>query len=175
MNQKKLHIVRHAKSSWDYENISDLDRPLKSKGILRAYQVSDRLKHQNLIPQIMISSPANRAIHTAIIFARVLDVPLTNLFISQSLYDSNIKQITEVITETDDSIDSLMIFGHNPGFTGMVNHLAKNRIANLPTSGVVTLIFDTDKWRNISLENLERQINHFDFKGDINHRKDGLS
>ncbi|MBN2480307.1 MAG: histidine phosphatase family protein [Bacteroidales bacterium] len=166
MKNKTLQIVRHAKSSWDYEGITDIDRPLKSKGMLRAYQVSGKLKLENQIPQIMISSPANRALHTAIIFARILDVSLKNLFVSHSLYDASTKQIVDLVMQTSDEIHSLMIFGHNPGFTGIVNHLGKNRIANLPTAGVVTLVFETDKWENISRNNIERQVNHFEFKGN---------
>lgn len=162
MKRKTLQIVRHAKSSWDYENIDDIDRPLKSKGILRAYQASQNLRQKKLMPQMMISSPANRALHTAIIFSRVLDFPLNQLFISQLLYDSGMQQILELIRYTHDEISSLMIFGHNPGFTGIVNHFTSNRIDNLPTAGVVTFTFETDQWKNISVNVVENQINHFE-------------
>lgn len=162
MKKKTLQIVRHAKSSWDYENIADIDRPLKPKGILRAYQASQNLKQNNLIPQMMISSPANRALHTAIIFSRVLDFPLNQLFISQLLYDTGMQQILELIRYTRDEISSLMIFGHNPDFTGIVNHFAGKSIGNLPTAGVVTFVFETDQWKNISMNVVESQVNHFE-------------
>lgn len=167
MEKKILHIVRHAKSSWDYENIADIDRPLESKGILKAYKVSNKLKHENLKPQFMISSPANRALHTAIIFARVLDVPLKQLSVNPLLYDSCINDLMKLIAQTGDDVNSIMIFGHNPGFTSIVNHLAKTRIENLPTSGVVTLIFETGTWKSISRNLITGQINHFEDKSKV--------
>ncbi len=162
MKRKILQIVRHAKSNWDYESIADIDRPLKSKGILRAYRASHNLKQNNLIPQMMISSPANRALHTAIIFSRVLDFPMNQLFINQLLYDSGMHQILELIRHTSNEISSLMIFGHNPDVTGMVNHFAGNSIGNLITAGVVTFVFETGQWKNINRNNVESQVNHFE-------------
>ena len=73
---KVLHVVRHAKSVWDYDGIADIDRTLKSKGIRNAYEISRKLKLINLVPEKIVSSPANRALHTAVIFARVFEYPL---------------------------------------------------------------------------------------------------
>jgi len=133
MKQKILQIARHAKSNWDYDQIADIDRPLKEKGIVRAYQVSHKIKQVNLIPDLMVSSPANRALHTAIIFARVLDVSLTRLSVNQLLYDTSVAQIVELVAHTSDDIETLMIFGHNPDFTQLVNLFARTRIPNLTT------------------------------------------
>lgn len=166
-NRKKLLIVRHAKSSWDYDDIADIDRPLKSKGILKAYQISHKLKHENLVPDLIISSPANRALHTAIIFMRVLEVSLQQLFVSQLLYDASTSQIVELVRHTSDDISSLMIFGHNPDFTSIVNHFAKNPIGNLPTSGAVTFVFETKNWKNVSKKMVDRQINFFPDKNNL--------
>lgn len=172
MSKKILQITRHAKSNWDYDNIADIDRPLKAKGILRSYQVSHKIKQENLIPDILITSPAIRALHTAIIFARVLEVSLTKLSVNQLLYDSSSRQILELIMHTSDDINTIMIFGHNPDFTNMVNHFARTRIGNLPTGSSVSFVFNTNTWKNISRELVERQINHFEdkivaFKGKV--------
>ena len=67
---KKLYIVRHGKSTWDYESTSDIDRPLKERGIKDAYSMSERLLDKIQIPELIISSNAIRALHTATIFAR---------------------------------------------------------------------------------------------------------
>ena len=72
---KVLYIVRHAKSSWDYDNMADVDRPLKVKGIKTAYEIARNIKLKNNLPDLIISSPANRALHTAMILARVFDTP----------------------------------------------------------------------------------------------------
>jgi phosphohistidine phosphatase len=159
--RKTLHIVRHAKSSWDYDNISDIDRPLKLKGIQRAYEMARRIKIRNALPELIITSPANRAIHTAIIFARVFEFPLSKIIIEENLYAAEEEFIVNLIKKTDNSISSLMIFGHNPEFTNFANIFVKNTIENLSTSGIVSLVFDIEKWKEISKKKLVSEQSDF--------------
>lgn len=164
MNQLKvLHVVRHAKSSWDYEATADIDRTLKSKGISNAYEISRKLKLIKLIPVRIITSPANRALHTAIIFARVFDLPLEAVEINAMLYESSADQVAGLIRKLNDEYNSVMIFGHNPTFTDLVNSFIKSPIDSLPTSGVVTLKFNSPDWKGIHRNNLENQL--FNFPG----------
>jgi len=160
-NRKTLHIVRHAKSSWEYENISDIDRPLKLKGIKNAYEMARRMKLRNELPDLIIASPANRAFHTAAIFTRVFELMFKNLIIDENLYTSDEETILNLIRGTDNSVSSLMIFGHNPDFTNFANIYVKNAILNIPTSGIVTFIFDIDSWENIHRNKLVSE--KFDF------------
>jgi len=159
--RKTLQIVRHAKSSWDYNDISDIDRPLKLKGIQSAYEMARRIKIRNALPELIITSPANRAIHTAIIFARVFEFPLSKIKVEENLYATEEDFITDLIKKTDNSISSLMVFGHNPELTNLVNIFVKNTIENISTAGIVTLIFDIEKWKDISKKKLVSE--QFDF------------
>jgi len=152
---KVLHVVRHAKSSWDDNGVADIDRSLKSRGIRNAYELARKLKLDNLVPQKIISSPADRALHTAVIFARVLNFPLSELEINNMLYDSSTEKILEKIRNIGNEFKSVMIFGHNPEFTDLVNHFVKSPLDNLPTAGTATLKFNTDKWMEIDRDNLE--------------------
>jgi len=156
--------VRHAKSSWDYEATADIDRTLKSKGISNAYEISRKLKLNKLIPARIITSPANRALHTAIIFARVFDLPLEAIEINAMLYESSVDKIAGLIRKLNDEYNSVMIFGHNPTFTDLVNSFIKSPIDSLPTSGVVTLKFNSPDWKGINRNNLENQL--FNFPGN---------
>jgi phosphohistidine phosphatase len=151
---KKLIIVRHGKSSWGYENVADIDRPLKNKGIRNSYEMAARIHDNNLIPDIIISSPAIRALHSAIIFLRVLKVPLDKLFVNELFYHASDDELFDKIRTTDNKADTIMIFGHNPTFTSLANKFAKNEIDNIPTTGVVVLSFDADEWGKISRKNL---------------------
>lgn len=160
-NRKTLHIVRHAKSSWDYENISDIDRPLKLRGIKNAYEMARRIKIRNALPELIITSPANRAFHTAAIFTRVFEMMFKNLIINETLYAAEEENIMDVIRSNDDSVSSLMICGHNPEMTSFVNFFVKDTILNIPTAGIVTLIFDTDSWKKLSKKDLVSEL--FDF------------
>ena len=83
---KTLFFARHAKSSWRDADLSDIDRPLKGRGILNAYQMGSHLRQQGLMPDTMITSPAVRAFHTAVIYARQLDFSLDQLAVNQLIY-----------------------------------------------------------------------------------------
>jgi phosphohistidine phosphatase len=160
-SKKKLYVVRHAKSSWDYENISDIDRPLKLRGIRNAYEMSRRLKINRNIPDKFISSPANRALHTASIFINVFEYSYENLKIDERLYGSGIDTILELIYNQPSNINKLAIFGHNPDFSSVARNFAKNPIYELPTCGVAIFTFDCKNWSEIGKGNLVAEL--FDF------------
>lgn len=159
MKQTKiLHVVRHAKSSWDFDGTADIDRTLKERGIRNAYAVSRKMKFGNLIPEKILTSPAIRALHTAVIFARVFEYPLSKLELNQTLYESSAGSICDMLRVLDDDLRTVMIFGHNPEFTELVNLFVKNQIENLPTSGAATLEFNVTRWKDISRNNLVKEL-----------------
>lgn len=175
---KTLYLVRHAKSSWDYENISDIDRPLKIKGIRDSYEIARRLKLRNLFPDIIISSPANRAIHTALIFIRVLEVGYDRLKIFEDVYDGDIDDLKYIINNISDDINSVMLVGHNPVISELAssiikeldtNNLASNKILpedieDMPTCSMITITSEIEKWKEFF--NSKLKISSFDKPGD---------
>ena len=163
---KVLHVVRHAKSSWENDGIADIDRTLKPKGIRNAYETARKLKLINHVPDMIVSSPANRALHTAVIFARVFEYPLGNLQINDVLYEFSKEPILKFIRDFDNRKNSLMIFGHNPDVTDLVNYFIKKAINEIPTSGVATLMFSCDTWKNIAPENMDKHLFYFPSKED---------
>lgn len=163
---KILHVVRHAKSSWDLDSIADIDRTLKEKGIRDAYNISRKLKLNEMIPEKIITSPANRALHTALIFARVFEFPAAMIEISDALYESSTDKMLELIRKTDEKYGSVMICGHNPHATEIANCFLKNRLDNVPTSGVVTLKFKSESWAGIDRKNLEDHLFNFPKKDE---------
>jgi phosphohistidine phosphatase len=163
---KVLYLARHAKSDWDHEGIADIDRPLKAKGIRNAYEVSRRLKLDNMIPELIISSPANRAMHTAVIFARVFGLPMNCFQISNILYESSSDKITELIKSTGDNQKSLMLFGHNPDFTELAQFFIKSQVVEIPSSGVVTLKFSIGSWQEIHPDKLSEHALCFPGKSE---------
>jgi len=156
--EKRLFIIRHGKSTWEYPAVSDIDRPLKDRGIKDAYDMASRILGREMFPDIIISSPAVRALHTAIIFSRVLGLPPREIIINEDIYLAEAEEILSVISETHDSRNSLMIFGHNPGFTDLANNLSSLGIDNVPTTGIVVLTFKTDSWKGISRKSLKSEF-----------------
>lgn len=149
MSIKTLVITRHAKSSWDYDSVDDMDRPLKESGIKNAYLVAETLKKKNITFDIIYSSPANRAIHTSIIFSRVLNVPVSKLEINEQLYSESDSEVIQFIKAIPDEYSKVLIVGHNPTFTELANRFLKQRISNLPTAGAVLLELNCDSWNHI--------------------------
>jgi len=158
---KTLFIVRHGKSNWDYENAADMDRPLNSRGINDAHNMAGRLSKKQILPDLLFTSPAIRALHTAIIFSMELNSPLEKIKIDKAFYHTYPEEIVSYIQKTDNSINSIMIFGHNPGFTDLANLFVIESISNVPTSGIVELSFGTDTWENIGNKTLRSE--YFDY------------
>lgn len=146
---KTLYIVRHAKSSWDYEGIKDIDRPLKKRGIDDAYLVATALVEKIKQPSVFFASCANRALHTAMIFSYTFNYPLANLKISKSLYNFSDGYLIKTVKALDDGFDSAIIFSHDHGINDFVNKFGDKFIKHVPTAGVVGIEFDTKHWKNI--------------------------
>lgn len=146
---KKLYLIRHAKSSWKEEGISDFDRPLKGRGVRDAHTTAQWLRSQDDKPELIISSPATRAMHTALIFAQELQYSFGDIQIEGALYQADINDISKVLSRLDDQLSSVYLFGHNPTLTNFVNHCIDHIIDNVPTTGVACLKFEAKEWKNL--------------------------
>ena len=147
--ERKLFIVRHAKSSWDNEGLADIDRPLANRGLRNAGEMAERLLAKKMIPQLLLSSPANRALNTALIMSKIWGTRAENFQIHETLYDASILDIEQVIAGVPSDIKSLAIFGHNPSSTAYGNMFLKHRLDNLPTAGVVIVTLESKNWEGI--------------------------
>jgi phosphohistidine phosphatase len=146
---KTLYIVRHAKSSWEYDGVKDIDRPLKKRGINDAYLISNVIQKKIACPDAFVSSCANRALHTAMIFSYTFNYPLANIKISKSLYSFSDGYLIKTVKALDDGFDSAIIFSHDHGISSFVNKFGSQLVDHVPTCGVVGIKFDTNHWKNI--------------------------
>lgn len=145
---KSIVFIRHAKSSWD-EGVTDIKRPLSTRGFTDANLVSKAFKAHNFVPDAVYSSPATRAFTTCTIFMENLNIPKSKLIIEDSLYDFGGNQVRQFIKTYDDQLHKVMIFGHNHAFTSLANSFGDIEIDNLPTSGLVRIDFDSDHWTGL--------------------------
>jgi len=147
--ERKLFIIRHGKSSWDHQGLDDIDRPLAERGIQNAEDMAKRLANEGLIPELLVTSPASRALNTALIMARFWMVKPTALQIHESLYDAYISNIEKVVSGIPSEVQSLAIFGHNPSWTAYANQFLSSPLDNLPTAGVVVVTLESDNWNGL--------------------------
>ena len=146
---KTLYLVRHAKSSWDFPNLSDFERPLSNRGIRDSPEMGRRLADKNIIPDLMLSSPAVRAISTCENIAEEIRYPSNEIVKDKAIYHASESTLLRVVQEVNDHVRSLMVFGHNPGFTDFANALAHANIENIPTCGVFACSFDVIHWKDV--------------------------
>jgi phosphohistidine phosphatase len=146
---RKLIIMRHGKSSWDNSQLSDIERPLKSRGIKEAALVSVELSRIKAVPESIITSPATRARDTAIIVAQHIGFDLKNLQTDPSVYGANADQMLRILSYVTGNPKSIMIFGHNPTFTQLINKLQEDYLDNLPTCGCFGFKLDIDSLEEI--------------------------
>ena len=145
---KNLILVRHAKSSWDY-NVSDDKRPLDNRGIADSQLVSQEFKYHSFHPDMIFSSHANRALSTCKIFMKNLEISDDLLKISHKLYDFSGENVIDFIKSIDKQLNNVIIFGHNYAFTSVSTRFGNVFIDNLPTCGLVWIQFDVDSWEDV--------------------------
>ena len=145
-----MYLVRHAKSSWDNPDLADYDRPLNKRGLRDAPEMGRRLSLMKVDVEVMLSSPANRAFTTASIIAPMLNYPQKAIVTDEAIYHADRSELVNVLMKQDPGISSLMLYGHNPGFTDLANYLAGADIDNIPTCGVVAIQFEIEDWSSIA-------------------------
>lgn len=150
---KILILARHAKSSWDNPDWTDFGRPLNSRGTRDAYHLASIMEKKKMKLDLVISSPAIRAITTAQIISEKMGYKFENVEQDKGIYEKGNKYVTKLIAETDNEINTMMIFGHNPDITSLVTFYSGEFLENLPTCGIVCLKFNTDKWADTLNEN----------------------
>jgi phosphohistidine phosphatase len=143
---KTLTLVRHAKSSWKDNNLSDRDRPLNQRGERDAPVMAQRIVAAGIRPSLILCSPAFRAWTTAKILAQEIGYPVEFLQRESTLYLASVENILDVLVAQDAEFNNLMVVGHNPGLTSFANYLVPGITNNLPTAGVVSVSFEQDDW-----------------------------
>lgn len=145
-------VARHAKSSWDYPELSDFERPLSARGRRDAPLMAAILRDEPERPDVIVTSSAVRAVTTARVMAQLLDLPMHDMIISNALYDATADELITLVREIDDAFRCAMVVGHNPALTQFVNIVGDTELENVPTCGVVTLAFPSLRsWRDIGV------------------------
>jgi phosphohistidine phosphatase len=158
---KILYILRHAKSDWKFEELSDHDRPLNGRGRTDAPLMGSELASRGVILNRIISSSAVRALTTATLIAKELDYNPNEIVVDDRIYGADKNLLLEIVQTTPKEMKTIMLVGHNEALSDFANTLSPKSIGSLPTTGVVALDFKCDNWREISQKNAK--LLFFDF------------
>ncbi|MCA1758440.1 MAG: histidine phosphatase family protein [Bacteroidales bacterium] len=146
---KRVVIVRHAKSvPYGYED--DFNRDLTDRGKNDANLVSSELLQKRINPDILISSPAKRALKTARIFADNLEFERSQIKEIKEIYNGlTTSEFLKLIQTLPDEAGTVFFFGHNPGFHFFVNNLLKISVNEMPTCATVGIDFSVNVWNKV--------------------------
>jgi len=143
---KHLYLVRHAKSSWDYLELDDFDRPLNKRGMTDAPRMGRYLAGRGVVPAIIVASPARRTHETANAFVHTMNIPPTDFCEDSRIYAATASTLLDVIREWDDACSSVMVVGHNPGIAEVAGTLMGESAGDVPTCTVMGFSLGVTCW-----------------------------
>lgn len=159
---KSIYLLRHAKSSWSNNLLSDKERPLNARGLHDAPAMGRRFHERGETLDRVLASPAERAQATARLFCEACGYSPAEVVVEPDLYFSGSESIEDLILAQDDQLRSLMLVFHNPDITQFVNSIDYDvRIDNVPTCGLIRMVSDIAQWRDWTPDNSE--FDYFDF------------
>ncbi len=158
---KTLFLIRHAKSSWDNPEWTDFSRPLNDRGFRDAELMAEIFARKVKSLDAIIASPAMRAITTTHIFTKYLNFDKNDIILDENIYEARASYIKQLVLGTNDCIESLAIFGHNPSMTSLSSYFLGDYVDNLPTCSIVCIDFDIDSWKKI--EDINGILRFFDY------------
>ena len=126
----------------------DKDRPLNDRGKRDAPKMGERLAKRDVKPNLILSSPARRALTTAEIIAKKLDYKLKHIVVDDRLYAGAVHDLLNVVHKLGDKLERVMLFGHNPELTELAHRLS-SKITHMPTCAVAEFTFDAKSWSYI--------------------------
>lgn len=147
---RRLTIVRHAKSDWGDFSMSDFERPLNARGERDAPDMGRRLAERGDAPDLVITSPALRALTTARVMVEALPYDSESLRLEESIYEAPVSTLLELVQACDDGVRHLMLVGHNPGCEQLVAFLTGEPAPRFVTCGVADLEVKTELWKDVS-------------------------
>jgi len=147
---KKLIFVRHGKAEDPSSGISDFERSLTLKGKIISRVMGKKLRHIEKSSVKIISSPAFRAIETALIFALEFGIEPEKIILNSNIYyKMNLRNLPEIFSGAGENCETIILFGHNPSFTEIVSSLCKEGCDFMPKTSVAGISFDILRWTEV--------------------------
>lgn len=147
---KTLFVLRHAKSSWDDFNLSDFDRPLNKRGLNAAPLMGRMIFENDFQPTYILSSPAKRAKQTAVLVKESAQIG-KEIRYDERIYEASPFRLLQVVSELDETRESAMIVGHNPGLEGLIKILT-GEIRAMPTAALAVIDLNIENWHETAAE-----------------------
>lgn len=144
---KTLLLLRHAKSDWGDPSLSDIDRPLATRGKRDAPRVGKALRKRGPLPDLIISSPAARANATIVALMKAAKLDGEPRF-DEAIYGASSAELMKLIGFLEDGSFCALLVGHNPGFEDLLERLTGSN-ERMPTAALACIEFQVDHWEDV--------------------------
>lgn len=131
---RELLILRHAKSDWDSGGVADFDRPLAKRGKKDAPRIGAWLYREGLVPDHVVSSPAERSRATALKVCKVLEIGKKRISWEPEVYEAGLEDLLGVLAHCPQGTPTTLLVGHNPGLELLLRHLTGDDL-DMPKDG----------------------------------------
>lgn len=147
---KRIIFMRHGQAEEGADGIPDFERSLTTKGKNVTRNMTKKFKEKIKVPGVLVSSPAFRAIETALIFAKEFNINPERIILNNKIYSRfNHETLMEILKMVGEDVDSVTLFGHNPSFSELASSYSKGPVNPVPKSGIVCISFATKVWSEI--------------------------
>lgn len=151
---KRLIFVRHGKAEDGSSEISDFERSLTLKGKVISRLMAHKLMEKEKSPGIIITSPAFRALETALIFAGEFGINTDKVRMDSNIYyKMRLQNLPSILSVINEDAELVTLFGHNPSFTQIANSLSKEGCDSIPKTGIICISFNIMSWSDIGRNN----------------------
>ncbi len=147
---KTIYLVRHAKAGSGSAHTGDFNRKLNEVGLKAAHFMAELLEERSTRPDLVLASPATRAMSTAEIFCDILDYPRERIEDRMEIYEGGAGRLLTILQHVADINNTVLLFGHNPTITSFSNLLAGDNLDSIATCGVVKIDCAIESWRDVS-------------------------
>lgn len=145
---KRLLLLRHAKSSWAEAGLADFERPLNERGRRAAPLVGLYLRKQKIQPELILSSPAERARQTASLVVESARLQSARLRFDERVYEATAARLLEVVSQAEDDAAEVLLVGHNPGMEELLE-LLTGEVRRMPTAALARVSLPIEKWGKV--------------------------
>lgn len=145
---KKLIILRHAKSSWKDQGVTDFERKLNKRGKAQIPEIGEFFKNDLNLPDVFITSPAKRTKKTAKKIADIIIFDKARIVNDIRVYEAELDTLIRIISEIGETFETVCICGHNPGLSELIYYLTGEPGVDLPTCGLCMIELDILSWKS---------------------------
>jgi phosphohistidine phosphatase len=150
---RRLHLLRHAKSSWDEPGLRDRERPLAPRGRRATKRIARWTRKHDVRPQLVVSSSAVRAQET--LRGILPDLGEPEVWVEITLYAASADTLLDRVRALPDEVEEAMLVGHNPGLGDLLlllaepGELRERAAAKVPTGALATLDAEVERWADV--------------------------